>query len=77
MIRGWLRRQLAASVVVHTTTDQSIAGVLEETARDGVILRAARFLDSPDAEVPLAGETFIPREKIAFVQVSPAEAVTL
>lgn len=74
MRRGWLRRQLAHSVLVHTTTDQSIAGVLEEVARDGLILRAARFLDSSDAEIPLAGETFIPREKIALVQVTAASA---
>jgi hypothetical protein len=72
-VKGWLRRQLATSVVVHTTTDQSIAGVLEGTARDGIILRAARFLDSGDAQVPLAGETFIPRERIQFVQVIPPE----
>lgn len=72
--RSWLRHQLAHSVLVHTTSDQSIAGVLEEVARDGVILRAARFLDSSDAQVPLAGETFIPREKIALVQITPASA---
>ncbi len=68
-MRGWLRRQLAVSVIVHTTSDQSIAGVLEEVARDGVILRAARFLDSSEAQVPMAGETYIPRSKIQMVQV--------
>lgn len=68
MIRGWLRHKLAEQVTVHTTTDQTIIGYLEETSRDGLILRAARFMDA-EVAVPLAGEVFVPREKIAFVQV--------
>lgn len=75
MKRSWLRHRLAHSVIVHTVDDQSISGVLEEVARDGLILRAARFLDSNDAQVPLAGETFIPRHKIALLQVVPPETV--
>ncbi|GAA2141532.1 hypothetical protein GCM10009760_25800 [Kitasatospora kazusensis] len=67
----WLRRQLASEVVVHTIEEQSIRGWLEEEAPDGLILRAARFLDAGENPVPLAGETFIPRGRVAFVQVRP------
>jgi hypothetical protein len=70
-MRGWLRRQLAHSVVVHTTTDASISGILEFQAHDGIVLRAARFLEGSD-QISLGGETFIPREKIALVQVMAA-----
>lgn len=68
MRRGWLRRKLAESIVVHLTTGDSVAGFLEETSKDGLILRAARFLDN-DTHVPLAGELFVPRERVLFVQV--------
>lgn len=70
-VGGWLRRQLADEVVVHTTENLSIAGWLEEVARDGVILRAARYVEG-DGDIALAGEVFIPRPKISLVQVRPA-----
>jgi hypothetical protein len=66
--RGWLRRRLADHVVVHLSDDTSIAGYLEEVARDGVILRAAQYLDA-ERPVAIQGETFIPRNRIAWVQV--------
>lgn len=69
-VGGWLRRQLADEVVVHTTEDMSIAGWLEEVASDGIILRAARYVEG-DGDIALAGELFIPRSKICFVQVRP------
>lgn len=68
MKRSWLTRKLASSVTVHLTTGDSIAGYLEEVGRDGVILRAPRFLDA-EQHVPMAGELFVPREKVLFVQV--------
>lgn len=70
MVRGWLRRQLADEVVVHTTENMTIAGWLEEVSSDGVILRAARYVEG-DGDITLAGEVFIPRPKISFVQVRP------
>ena len=69
-VGGWLKRQLADEVVIHTTESQTVRGWLEEVARDGVILRAARYVEG-EGEIPLAGELFIPRPKIAFVQVRP------
>lgn len=68
MMRSWLRHKLASSVTVHLTTGDSVAGYLEETGRDGIILRAARFLDT-EASVAMAGELFVPRDKILLVQV--------
>ena len=70
-VRGWLRRQLASDVVIHTTDDITVRGFLEEVGRDGVILRAARYLEGQGA-IPLGGELFIPREKVRMVQVRPS-----
>lgn len=69
--RSWLRQRTLARILVHTTDDKTIEGVLDTVARDGVVLIAGRYLEG-DAKVELAGETFIPREKIAFVQVAEA-----
>lgn len=72
MIRGWLKQQLATDVVVHTVDNSTLRGLLEDTARDGIVLRAARFLDGGNGDgVHLAGELFVPRDKIAFIQVRP------
>lgn len=58
-------------MTVHLTTGDTVAGFLEETGRDGIILRAARYLDT-DSQVPMAGELFIPKDKILFVQLGDA-----
>lgn len=61
----WLDRVTADHVVVHTVDGTSFAGLLAETAADGVVLRAARMLDH---DVDLAGDVFVPRGRVAFVQ---------
>lgn len=66
-MRGWLRRKMAEHVVIHTTDEQSIAGYLEEVAADGVILRSAVHLG--ETKIDIAGEVWIPRSRIAWVQV--------
>lgn len=63
----WVRRAQRARVIVHTTDDQTFDGVLTCEARDGLVLTAASLLDG-QAAVPLGGETFIPREKVSFLQ---------
>lgn len=69
-VGGWLRRQLADEIVVHTTQGQTIRGWLEDVSRDGVILRAPRYVEG-EGSIPLAGELFIPRERVLFAQVRP------
>lgn len=64
---GWLRRQLASSVVIHLTDESSIVGYLEEVARDGVILRGATHLG--ETRVDIGGEVYIPRNRVKWVQV--------
>lgn len=65
---GWLRRRMLRRVVVQTTNDSSIEGVLWKIGRDGIVLYSARLL-SESGPVALDGDTFIPKAKVHFVQV--------
>jgi hypothetical protein len=65
---GWLLRRRRRSVTVHTRDEQTIEGILAMSAPDGIVLRAARYLDTTST-IPLAGEVFIPRDRVAFIQV--------
>ncbi len=69
MTGRWFKRVLKKRIVVHTRSDQSVEGVLMEQTRDGIILRASKLLGSEGKQTPMAGETFIPRENIAFAQL--------
>lgn len=70
MARAWLRRRKGRRVIVHCLppSDQSIEGLLTLVARDGLVLQGARFLE---ANAPAAGEVFVPRDRVAFVQYQP------
>lgn len=64
--RGWLARVRGERVLVHTIHDQTLEGSLVEVLRDGLVLKAPRMID--DAPVAIAGDVFVPREKVALVQ---------
>lgn len=65
----WFERVSKKRIVVHLRNDQSIEGVLWEHTLDGVILRAAKLLGNDGKQTPIAGETFVPREQVAFAQI--------
>lgn len=67
--RRWFSRVLKKRIVVHLKNDQTIQGVLMEHTRDGVILRAAELLGANGLKTSMAGESFIPRENVAFAQL--------
>lgn len=71
----WRRRpapadplEIAQEVTVHTTAGDTIAGVLVERLPIGIILDAARYLDS-EQPVPLGGRVYIENAKINFIQL--------
>lgn len=70
----WLKSKMLRQVYVHTTDDQTVFGVLEADAPDGLVLRAAILLGE-SSRVPMAGEVFIPRGKVSFIQVQPLPEV--
>ena len=67
MRRGWLKSQVRNRVIVYTTEEQVLDGVLTLVAADGVVLLDARVRS--DSNVALQGEVYVPREKIRFAQV--------
>lgn len=69
-MRGkWLARRVADRVLVHTTDERSLQGILSLIAKDGIVLRDAKYLES-ESSVPLGGEIFVPKDKVLFVQVA-------
>jgi hypothetical protein len=70
---SWMNKRQGFRVVVHTTDDHTFEGTLTKVARDGLVLRAAVFVSSEGNE-EMPGETFVPRDRVSFVQV-PTGAV--
>jgi hypothetical protein len=66
---SWLDRVMKKRIVVHTRDSMTIAGVLMEQTEDGIILRAAEMLEDGGRKTSLGGETWIPRETVAFAQI--------
>lgn len=67
-MRSWVKKRLACFVVVHTTDDRTIEGVLETDARDGLVLAGASYVETGGNKIALDGQVFVPAEKVSFVQ---------
>lgn len=67
--KPWLERVLKRQIIVHTHDNLTIVGVLMEHTADGIILRAAKLLGDDKRETAMAGETWVPRENVAFAQI--------
>jgi hypothetical protein len=65
----WLNQRMARRVVVHTSDNQSIEGLLTSVAPDGLVLGAAIYLDSGAEPVQLGGDIWVPRNKVALIQI--------
>lgn len=66
-MRSWIRAAVADTVVVHTTDNRSIRGVLTDVTKSELILKRAQYL-APGGSNTLAGEVGIFRDKVAFIQ---------
>ena len=74
----WLNRITHSTVVVHTVDKQSLKGVLRATYSDCLVLVDATFMGPAGdghgtMNVPVDGQVAVPRDKVAWVQVLPAE----
>ena len=65
----WLGAAERRRLIVHTTDDRSIEGLVASAAVDGLVLSAARLLEK--TPVDLAGDVWVPKAKIVFVQAPP------
>ena len=63
---SWLADLEAERLVVVTTEGKTFEGNLMAVAADGIVLTAAQLRDTD--QHPLAGDVWIPREKIRLVQ---------
>ncbi len=70
---SWLASVTLRRIIVHTKDDRSIEGLLLEELPDGIVLKAAKLLEEKST-VPLAGDTWIPRHQVSFVQAAPFES---
>lgn len=66
-MRRWLKRREFDRVVVTTTDNHALDGLLVTVANDGLVLHDATVRS--DNDVRLAGEVYVPRERVRFVQV--------
>jgi hypothetical protein len=65
----WVREHYLRRVLVHTTDGATFDGLLQSSERAAVVLVQATYTSSAtEQSVPLAGETYVPRERIAFMQ---------
>lgn len=69
--RSYLKSITAETVVVTTTTDATLRGILVGIYADALVLRNVTYLNNADS-VPFDGEVAVPREKVAFIQKTGA-----
>jgi hypothetical protein len=67
----WWDEMQNSLVMVHMDDDRTIKGLIVKVSPDGVLLASPEFLGEGPA-FELGGESFIPRERIAWAQVPPA-----
>lgn len=70
----YINQLRALTVVVHTTTGQSLRGVMVGTYKDSVVLAHVDFLVG-DTTTNIDGDAVIPRERIAWIQTLQAKEV--
>jgi hypothetical protein len=66
--RPYLKALTGETLVMHTTTDASIRGVLIAVHADVYVLEHAAYLNPNGPEVPADGETLVPVHRVAFIQ---------
>lgn len=71
----WINRLRFETVVIHTTTQASISGVLTGTYKDSLVLSHAKFL-AGDTTTNIDGDVVVPRERVAWIQTLNGTGVT-
>lgn len=67
-MRRYLRRLVRGRVIVHTTDNRSLRGVLAAEYRDCIVLEAPEYLGEAGEPNELAGRAVILREKLSWLQ---------
>lgn len=64
---SWLRAVTFDIVIVHTTDERSIQGLLAAVTDHELVLEHAKYLTGANS-ADLAGRVMVPRARVAFVQ---------
>lgn len=65
---SWVDEVTFDRVLVFTRDDDTVAGVITDVFCDGIQLEDAQLLRANENPVPFAGQVFISRSNIRFVQ---------
>lgn len=65
---SWADEVTFDRVLVFTRDDDTVSGVITDVFVDGIQLEDARLLRASEPPVPFAGQVFISRSNIRFVQ---------
>lgn len=66
--RSYLKTITAETVVLHTTADASIRGVLVAVYADVYVLRHAAYLNPDGSRLAIDGEALVPVTRVSFLQ---------
>ena len=66
--RPYLKQLTAETVVLNTTGEESIRGVLLAVHSDVYVLRHAAYLNPDGSKVAIDGEVLVPVSRVAFLQ---------
>jgi hypothetical protein len=66
--RPYLKEITAETVVLNTTGNESIRGVLVAVHSDVYVLRHAAYLNPDGTRVSIDGEVLVPVQRVAFLQ---------
>jgi len=66
--RPYLKQLTAETVVLNTTGEESIRGVLIAVHSDVYVLRHAAYLNPDGSKVAIDGEVLVPVSRVAFLQ---------
>jgi hypothetical protein len=66
--RPYLKQLAAETVVLNTTDDASIRGVLIAVHSDVYVLRHAAYLNPDGSKVTIDGEVLVPVTRVSFLQ---------
>jgi hypothetical protein len=66
--RPYLKQLTAETVVLNTTGEESIRGVLIAVHSDVYVLRHAAYLNPDSSKVKIDGEVLVPVTRVAFLQ---------
>jgi hypothetical protein len=68
----WWERVQRRSVLIHLVDERTIRGVVSAVLPDGVLLVSAEYLEDGGGRIELAGDVFVPADRVAFAQQEPA-----